>query len=398
MNMWLHGKAELDVWEFESAHVTTPRTHVVPGLTAAGKLRKGIKHRHRLEVGPVKMMAALARSGATLSPDATVGFWRAAGAAARFQEACTRSGRNMLATAGLIGHLRDSTRTALAGDLGQAFTWLLAVEHFKNTAVVDFGRGCSLLSPAVPGPGLGDQRPDFMASSVPWTKIALFESKGTIQTSLDEVQWRDGLAGGLDQTSSGDRWLTAHGQAGVVSQQLAVSFALVEQPCSAAAFADPEDPTPGELPASSRLALVRAHFGAWAAAGGGVALAERLWHPEVAASVLEESIAPLPTVVLRNRPMRLLMPDEPLGGLPALRFPFFPYPLYAPTLHLVDEAVLQAVATGELDLIAESIDAFRRAFQEPGEENAEGARERATFADGTVYTSGFDSDLSFRAQ
>ena len=49
----------------------------------------------------------------------------------------------MLATAGLIGHLRDSTRTALAGDLGQAFTWLLAVEHFKNTAVVDFGRGCS---------------------------------------------------------------------------------------------------------------------------------------------------------------------------------------------------------------------------------------------------------------
>jgi len=343
------------------------------------------------------MMAALARSGATLSPDATVGFWRAAGAAARFQEACTRSGRTMVATAGLIGHLRDSTRTALAGDLGQAFTWLLAVEHFKNTAVVDFGRGCSLLSPAVPRPGLGDKRPDFMASSVPWTKIALFESKGTIQTSLDEVQWRDGLAGGLAQTSSGDTWLTAHGQAGVVSQQLAVSFALVEQPGSAAAFADPEDPTPGELPASSRLALVRAHFGAWAAAGGGVALAERLWRSEVAASIIEESIAPLPTVVLRNRRMRLLMPDELPAGPPALWFPFFPYSQCA-TLHLVDEAVLQAVATGELNLIAESIDAFRRAFQEHGEEDTEGARERATFADGTVYTSEFDPDLSFRAQ
>lgn len=396
--MWLRGKATLDVWEFDSAHVTTPGTHVVPGLTLGGKLKKGIKNRHRVDVGPVEMMAALARSGATLSPNATVGFWRAAGAAARFQEACRRSGGDMLATAGLIGHLRDSTRTSLAGDLGQAFTWLLAVQHFNNTAVVDFGRGCSLLSPAVPGPGHGNQRPDFMASPVPWTKIALFESKGTIMERLGKVKWRDGLAEGLDQTSSGDKWLSNHGQAGLVSQELAVYFALVEQSGSAAAFADPEDPTPGELPVSSRLALVRAHFGAWAAAGGGVALAERLWHPEVAVSVLEERTAPLPTVMLRNRPMRLLMPDGLPGGPLARRFPFLLGLPCAPTLHLIDEAVLRAVVLGEIDQIAESVDGFRRAFEQPGGDDAEDAGERATFADGTVYTSAFDPDLSPSSQ
>jgi hypothetical protein len=179
--MWLHGNAQLDVWEFASSHVRKRKTHVVPGWTPAGNFRSGIVAKHRLTVAPTKMMAALARSGATLSPDATVGFWRGAGAVARFQESCAKSGVNMIATPGLLDHLRDSTRTALAGDLGQAFAWLLALEHFNNAAVVDFGRGCTLLNPPVPRPISSDSRPDFMALAAPSSKIALFESKGTIQ-------------------------------------------------------------------------------------------------------------------------------------------------------------------------------------------------------------------------
>lgn len=383
--MWIRGAATLDVWEFYSTHVATPHTKVVPGVTASGALRKGIKARHSLKVGPLKMTAALARSGATLSPNEAAGFWRALGAVARFQEACTISNGQMMATAGLLDLLRDSTRTALAGDLGQAFSWLLAIEHFKNSAVVDFGRGCSLLSPGVPSPGLNVSRPDFMASSAPWAKISLFESKGTIRTSLDDVDWRDGLVGGLAQTKSGATWLANHNYAGAVSQQLAVVFALIEGSSSAAAFADPEDSTPDELPASTRLALVRAHFGAWAAAGGSLDLAADLWNPTVESSSLRERIEWLEEVSFRERPM-LLIPETPPG---------LSLSPFGPTLHLVDAAALRALGAGDLSEVSECIETFRRAFEGPPHTDLEGVPEKAdrslpesaVFADGTVYAS-----------
>jgi hypothetical protein len=109
-------------------------------------------------------------------------------------------------------------------------------------------------------------------------------------------------------------------------------------------------------------------------------VAERLWDPRVTTSILQRSISGLPALSFRNRPMRVFMPDEGLIGAPSVRFPFR---FRGSLLYLVDAAVLDALVAGEIDAIAESIDAFRRWRQEFGGED-ENAEPYAIFPDGTL--------------
>lgn len=245
-------KGTVSFWEFENSHVTTSGARVVPRPKNGGKLRKGCLGMVPVVVNTLKLTMALARSGATLAPDQRTGFWRALGAYARIREACLWHGDELRARPHLLQTLRDSSRTALAGDLGQAMTWLYATEKLKMSAVVDFGVGCGLLATPVPGPKTFNKRPDFMAAKGALTAVILLESKGMILEQASDTSWRGGLADGLEQTAAGCDWLKLHGSATVVANKYAVSFALVEKGPSLAVVVDPPEDTGTELDACDR--------------------------------------------------------------------------------------------------------------------------------------------------
>lgn len=273
-------KGTVGFWEFENSHVTTRGARVVPRTTNSGKLRKGCLREVPVAVSALKLTMALARSGATLAPDQRTGFWRALAAYARIREACLWQGNELRARPHLLQTLRDSSRTALAGDLGQAMTWLYATEKLKMSAVVDFGVGCGLLAAPVPGPKTFNKRPDFMASKGALTDVVLLESKGMILRQASDTSWRGGLVDGLEQTAAGCDWLKRHGSAAVVANKYAVSFGLVEQGPSLAVVVDPPEETGPELDAPRQLALLRHHVASWALAAGEFELAAVLVAPE----------------------------------------------------------------------------------------------------------------------
>ncbi|WP_146165859.1 hypothetical protein [Stenotrophomonas panacihumi] len=228
----------------------------------------------------LKLTMALARSGATLAPNQRTGFWRALSAYARVREACLWQGNELRAQPHLLQTLRDSSRTALAGDLGQAMTWLYATEKLKMSAVVDFGVGCGLLAAPVPAPKAFNKRPDFMAATGALKDVVLLESKGMILEHASGTSWRSGLADGLEQTTAGVDWLNLHGSTAVVANKYAVSFGLVEKGPSLAVVVDPPAKTGTELDAPKQLALLRHHAASWALAAGEFELAAALVDPE----------------------------------------------------------------------------------------------------------------------
>jgi hypothetical protein len=290
------------------------------------------------------------------------------GATGRFQEACERQGHALHATPDITLTLRDSSRTALAGDLGQAITWLLAIDHFKNNAVVDFGRGCQIISKSCPVPGSSNTRPDFMASAAaaPWGCVSLFESKGTITKKIKNSGWCTDIKNGLAQTLAGEMWLSNNGHKGIVSKKLSVAFALAEEEPSKIVFADPEEQVHQPLTRDTQIALIRNHFGAWASAGGALELAEAMY-TGVTGTELLRLIDDLPTIMFRDRRMKVALP-----GI-AMRF----HPCF-PGFHAADEVILRDLSEENLDGLASSVESFRNLMMRTKDQY------QTLFADGTA--------------
>lgn len=267
--MWLRKIVRLDCWEFEESQVLAPLAHVVPGITKTGRPRAGGKGRRRLHLSPCMLAVGLARSGATLAPNEPVGFWRAQAAFARVQEACIEFRGELRATPDPLHLLRDSTRTGLAGELGQAITWLFAVCELKLPHIMDFGRACSQVL-NIPSPGANDTRPDYLAASR--NAAVILESKGMIHLHTDNTQWKPSLRTGLLQTNAGSDWISRHGCSIPVSNEYAVAFALVEKDRSEVAFVDPQIHD-GSLSNRHAQRFMRGHIAAWAASSGLMPLA-----------------------------------------------------------------------------------------------------------------------------
>lgn len=268
--MWLTGTVSLDLWEIRSAQVRRPKTHVVP---AAG--RSGVRC-HALSVSPVALAAAIARSSVTRAPDVLTGLWRFVSAFAALQAGVEERAGRLHARSGLTADLRDSTRTAWSGAVGQGLCWHAALTHFRNGQVIDFGAGCAKLLPPVPPPAPNDKRPDFMATADGFRSLSLFESKGMTATSRAAISWKADLRAALLQTAAGRARLKANGHGGAVTHEFATAFALLEQDPSFATYADPDNPESTPLPPESRHLLMREHYAAWAFAGGAIPLGERL--------------------------------------------------------------------------------------------------------------------------
>lgn len=351
--MWFLGGAIIKATEYESAHASTRHSHLLPGLWPSGKMRKGSIAVHDISVTPGKIIGAFARSGATLCSNSTIGFWRAAGATARFQEAVRRVKTEVRASENLIASLRDSTRTALSGELGQAMTWLLAIDHFCSSSVIDFGNGCTQLGVVSPGPE--DMRPDFMASIIPFFGVALFESKGSIINSTSKFRWAPDIKYGLTQTGAGRDWLAVHGIPGYVSRELSVSFALSETDASTIVFADPDEPQVKPLTDSQKLAFLRSHFAAWATAGGALNLARALYGDRSGSDIIK-MVNDLPRIERGGRGMLVASVDTRIDYLTLGRIS-----------HGADEGVLRAVAEGNLDSYVEELRKFRMMLDEQEE-------------------------------
>jgi len=375
--MWAVGSVNIDVWEFHSRHVKTKNSHVKPGFRKGKKLRKGMKSHCRLRLTPLKLATALARSGTTLAPGEPTGFLRTLRSYLQVQEFCTGSNRTLGAAPSTLRKLRDSTRTALAGEFGQALTWLIASEHFKQSTIVDFGRGCSLLTPQVPPPGSSDRRPDYLTSSAGLDEVSIFESKGSLALTVDDVNWKEGIVTGLAQAEEGRKRLRANNFNGTIKRELAVSFALTEDSRSTVVFADPEDDDNTPLPESSRRPLALEHLASWASAGGASSVAE-LFRSASPQSPLIPIIDEWPTVELGSRKMKLLVPP-PLITRESEVFP--PWP--TDTLQLIDGQILRSVVTGDLSSSADAISSYREAMGHFTAEEEE--RGGAIFSDGTAY-------------
>lgn len=339
-------KASVSFWEFENSHVIKSGAHVVPTLKSDGRFRKGCLGEIPVVVSRLKLVMALARSGATLAPDQRTGFWRALAAYARIREACLWSGNELHAQPHLLNTLRDSSRTALAGDLGQAMTWLYATEELKMCAVVDFGVGCRLLAAPIPGPKAFNKRPDFMAAKGALTKIVLLESKGMILKQANDASWRSGLEDGLSQTTEGTNWLKSHGSAAVVANKYAVSFGLVEKGPSLAVVVDPPGESGRELDAIQQLDLLRHHTANWALAAGEFELAAALVDPEQGSE---------------RRRLVNLMPEVEQRGITVklgVRSRIPPWLWYGAPIHFISSDLIRAVADNSLEGALEAIAAF----------------------------------------
>lgn len=339
-------KGTVGFWEFQNAHVTTSGARVVPRLKSGGKLRKGCLGVDPIVVHALKLTMALARSGATLAPDQRTGFWRAMAAYARIREACLWKGNELRAQPHLLQTLRDSSRTALAGDLGQAMTWLYATEKLKMSAVVDFGVGCGLLAAPVPGPKTFNKRPDFMAATGALTNVVLLESKGMILEEASNTSWRGGLVDGLEQTTAGSDWLALHGSAALVTNKYAVSFGLVEKGPSLAVVVDPPEETGPQLDPLKKLVLLRHHAASWALAAGEFELAAALVAPEQTRE--------------RLRLVESLPEDERHGvavklGIQSRRVPRF---WNVGPVHLISSDLIRAIAENNLEGALGAIAAF----------------------------------------
>ena len=339
-------KANVSFWEFENSHVTTSGAHVVPTLKNDGKLRKGCIDEAPVVVSVLKLTTALARSGATLAPDQRTGFWRSLAAYARIREACLWSGNELHAQPHLLRTLRDSSRTALAGDLGQAMTWLYATEKLKMSAVVDFGAGCGLLAAPIPGPKAFDKRPDFMAARGALTSIVLLESKGMILEQASDASWRSGLEDGLEQTAAGAKWLKSHGSAAVVANKYAITFGLVEKGPSLAVVVDPPEEPGVELETNQRLALLRHHVANWAVAAGEFELAAALVDSEKARESIR-LVDSLPEDERFGVPLRL--------GMRSRNLPWF---CYGGPIHFISSDLIRAVAENSLEGALSAIATF----------------------------------------
>lgn len=339
-------KGVVTFWEYDRTHVNTMRAHVLPSAAGSGRLRKGCLNSSDVVVGDLKLSVALARSGATLAPDKRVGFWRAMAAYARVREACLWQGNELRARPHLLATLRDSSRTALAGDLGQAITWLYATEKLKMSAVVDFGTGCGLLSTPAPAPKSFNKRPDFMASKGPIKNIVLLESKGVIVKQASDVSWRSDLVEGLGQTAAGAGWLSSHGSSAIVMNKYAIGFGLVETGPSVAVVVDPPERADSSIGDDMSLAFLRNHVSNWALAAGQFRLAVALERPG-ATREKHDRVDQLHDVEVQGKRMKG-------GRYSGVHPPFCP----VGPIHLISTDLIHAIARDDLDGALDAISSF----------------------------------------
>ncbi|HMV66450.1 MAG TPA: hypothetical protein PKA64_06335 [Myxococcota bacterium] len=380
--MWLKGKCSFDLCELSSAQVKGANRPVV--LKKLGK--KGFVKRHSVQATPWQFAVAIARASTTRSEAIPLGYFRALAAYGNLQANVTAVGGRVHANHGLLSLLRDSERTGWSAAVAQGFCWLVAMEHFGCSAVVDFAAGCTLLNPPVVAPKLNEERPDFIGWDAKVAELSLFESKGGTAITADKVKWKSGLREALGQLAAGRTRL--HPQHGAkLKREIAVCLAWVEGSPAVGAFADPEREPEGEGSSQVKLAMLRTHFAAWAGSLGAFDAADRLFAgARVPSRPVDLSDG---LVAVLDRRDGLGVPEFLLDGR-GFALPGWPYigpGSVAPVLPVVDRTVWQGVIRGDIDQALGGLAAAsaRVADRRIRTEGSESSAADWYLADGTAY-------------
>ena len=348
------------LYEADSNLVRVARTKTTFGPGAPGQTR------HAFSFSWLELVIAVRRASA-----GKLGFWPGLlewiEVATQVSKIVRFDSSGIVADRAVVQSLRDSRRTAASDALGQGLCWLICMKHFQQRHIVDFQIGCQLLSPPIPAPGGNEKRPDFMTTDDVWQTLGVFESKGRLRD--DGIKWRTDLRNALvSQVDAGAALLGSHNVR--VSRGVAVvsSLSLDSTRESCAMFADPVEPQFANLGDSARMGLVRQHYAAWAAAGGGIELANAIARNDQGLPALARRAVAVAGSFGGVRFVRLsqssergaLLKDEVSGGT---------------VEHLIAEPIFDALVASDLH----SIETFRMPADTDGDSSW------TALPDGTAY-------------
>lgn len=230
-----------------------------------------------LKVSPLGLAVAVARSGVCSwqnGGDGLLLFFHAQQAVSRVL-ACTDFSNNqeLRARPGLHSLRRDSDRTSIASEFGQALSWLVAMKEWKASALVDF----ETVESALPFPSLrsgrSKKKPDFAAFR--GASMFLLECKGALRKGHDKAPWKEALKKADAQLKSGRSHLARFVHP---NEEAATSFVLSETKRSRGVFFCRKPPPPaqsrGTQPSEQRI--LAKHYWYWALSAGDIELAEVL--------------------------------------------------------------------------------------------------------------------------
>lgn len=316
---WPWTEASIPITEVDSKRAQAAGEHIYPFTKENGLIKQGT-----LRLSGWSLCDALVRSATTVEPGRMERVLTGISNWMKLAPLLRVDGGQVCLDAVALSKRRDSAWTSLAGELGQAFCWLVGIKTLKYRQIVDFGTGCQIVGRKAPGSS--DKRNDFMCLRDGDVRLHLLESKGHLVPNNQTLPtWKVDLRTGLDQCDAGRIRLAGL----AVGASHAVSTALHPAgsgETSRIVLADPAGENGGPADPGSLGRIARLHYAAWASAAGAFALSRVLLTGDTVASVAgirfrwsgRDYIAPLFDAgvpgdnYLNGRPLRYFADSTPM--------------------------------------------------------------------------------------